>query len=199
MSKITDRLKELEERRQNVITEAMKKTQNGNGADPVDANVSVKKPDGNCSLPVFSLFSLMVITMVVVVVFSLRTIDKVAKMDNIGNELAALLEEQKEELIKVSAHLNAVELEFRGAFKKDREEAAQIQKALAEKDAGLAADLAKQSDEIRNEVLKYKSAVTDNESAMSQIDRDYKELTTQFKQVQEEVKSLREKVMGVKE
>ena len=197
MSEISDRLKELDEQYKNIIPQAMGRNQDRNPGTPPDDAPHASHSGGMFPLTVFILSILMVMTIAATVIFSWITADKVAAVVRAGDQLEILLEDYMEENKKLERHVKAVELEFRRAFKKDREDMAAMRQQLMKEDAALSDDLKKFSDETRNEVLKYKSTVTDNESRMSMINREYEKMTAKFKRVQNEFEALRAKILAL--
>lgn len=202
-SKLAERMKQLDEQRQRIVAEAVKKQniegmppEADDGDTPADNDNARTKNDGSrFPLAMIALVLLMVITMAVVVVFSFKTIDKVSSMSTIDDQLSTLFEEQHEQFIELQAHVDAMELEFRRAFKADREKIEGLRADLLASDQRLAADMETFGEELRAEVLTYKSAVTDNQSTMRQIDRDYKDLITRFNNMRQELKTLRSNVV----
>lgn len=164
----------------------------------LDLNRSRMKNDGK-SFPkaLIALVFLIFITMAVVFVFSIRTIGKVSVVSNFGEQLAVLLEEQYAEFLRLQIKVDAIELEFRRAFKKDRNQMALIQKDLIKKDVELDDQMKAFSKEITVGVLKYKTVVMNNDARVNKIEREYDDLIKRFDNVRTELVALRRKVVGL--
>jgi len=199
MSEMSDRMKELDEQYKKTISLAMDRDRQGGpdipGQEPPSDPAPQKGKD--FSLSMVALYILCGLTIAIVVIYSSMNAVKVSKVERAGDQLEILLEEQTDEFQEFKRHVEAMELEFRRAFKKDREGMAAIRAELIGNENALSDKIEKLADEIRNDVLKYKSAVADNESRTGQISREYNNLMSKFNQVQEEFKQLRARVMNL--
>jgi len=200
MSEMSDRMKQLDEQYKKTISLAMDKDQPGPADGPGQPHSPLGSPSPkgkDFSLPMVALYILCGLTIAVVVIYSSINAAQTAGIRRAGDQLEILLEDQADELQDLKRHVEAVEAEFRRAFKKDRDEMAAMKETLLGEDAALADTIEKFSNEIRADVLKYKTSVTDNEALSSQISRDYDGLMSRFSQVQDEFKQLRARVLDL--
>ncbi|MEW5895313.1 MAG: hypothetical protein AB1650_06120 [Candidatus Omnitrophota bacterium] len=192
MSRINDQLKSVEECKSNMISQALDKKQREFENSQASKGISGRSSIGSL-LPLF-IIGIFVVGGASTIFYA---VDRMMLVNKKQQEVVTLLEDHLEEYVKLEEHVKAVELEFRGAFKKDREQMKAMLDATARLEAGAKEAFEKSVGEMRTEFFTFKNSFIENEADAARISREYSELMTRFDQVKEEMRELRSRVMAL--
>jgi len=164
------------------------------------AKKNPEKPSGGRGLKAAVFFTLIVFLGLIVVsilafMFGTLTMNKVSYLENSSHELEILIDEQSQIIVDLKDKLDAVEREFRGAFKLDRGTVVTNKETIEKQLLEVRTEWVQGQDELRNTVQKYTALVTDNEEELGEMKKNIQRISGDFDRMEEEFKRLRRKII----